>query len=204
MNCLSLLSIDFGIGANANKYTRKLVKTTLIRMSLPPRERSLKVQWLILFSNIFKIQCQSLIPYPRGFKKYPRYLKPIMIGSILKGIKLEMPFKISSSTPLNKKKDFSTLIHMPEAELNTASISSKSFHSSSVLTPKSTTLSTKKRCVRTRLDDILMHLINPFLCASLLSKLSPSIIKRKRMGGKGETLFDTPRSNEKTKRSTID
>ena len=48
---LSFLRMDFSKGTRANQYTGKLVRTALIRTSLPPNDRSLKDQCEILFSN---------------------------------------------------------------------------------------------------------------------------------------------------------
>ena len=59
MVLLSFWRIEYGRGARPIHYTGILDRTDWTRINLPPRDRYLNVQWLILFSNFWSNQCQS-------------------------------------------------------------------------------------------------------------------------------------------------
>ena len=118
-----------------------LESTDWTSMSLPPNESILWVHKQIFFSNFTNSQSQSFERYPGGFKKNPRYLKPSVIGNILKGIALERFRSIGEEILLCNRTDLSKLIDIPEALQKVSSKTSKATHSWRVPVPKRITSS---------------------------------------------------------------
>ena len=94
-------------------------------------------------------------------------------------------FKVPSSTLLNRKQDLSKFMHMPKAPQKVSRITLKAAHSSHVPKPYRITSSTKRRCVRESWCEILIPLIKPFLRASSIRRLSPSITRINSRGDRG-------------------
>ena len=126
--------------SSESQYTTRLISTDLTSTNLPPRDNNLYVQLLSFFSNFCMNHLQSLIPYPRGLRQYPRYLNPEVRGSILKGRKLHILCLIVSSMSLNRKYDLATLISIHVAEQKVSRISLQCCYSSIVPMPNRTPL----------------------------------------------------------------
>ena len=75
---------------------------------------------------------------------------------------------------------------MPNALQNLLKITSNAIHSDRVPMPSRITSSTKRRCVKSSEEDILIPLMSQCSLASAISRLSPSIIKMKSKGDKGQ------------------
>ena len=80
----------------------------------------------------------------------------------------------------------SILMHILEALQKVLKITSKAIHSGKVLVPSKITSSTKRRCVRARVEEILIPLMRPCSLASEIRRLSPSITSMKSKGDKGQ------------------
>ena len=65
-------------------------------------------------------------------------------------------------------------------------ITSKSIHSGKVPVPNRITSSTKRRCVRPRVEEILIPLMRPCSLASVIKRQIPSITSIKSKGDKGQ------------------
>ena len=80
----------------------------------------------------------------------------------------------------------STLMLILDALHKVLKITSKAIHSYKVLVPSRITSSTKRRCVRARVEEIFIPMMRPCSLASMIKRLSPSITSMKRKGDKGK------------------
>ena len=109
-----------------------------------------------------------------------------MTGSILSGRIRAMSIPMSTSKLLKRKQDLSILMHIPEALHKVLKMTSNAIHLEKVPIPIRITSSTKRRCVKPSEEDILIPLMSQCSLASAISRLSPSIIKMKSKGDKGQ------------------
>ena len=77
-------------------------------------------------------------------------------------------------------------MHIPESLQKVLKINSKAIHSGKVPVPSRITSSTKRRCVRASVEEILIPLMSPCSLASVIKRQSPSITSMKSKGDKGQ------------------